>query len=221
MGNMNVQIHPLETVPPSFQGNNDAGFFERTTAAEGPQGWEEMMRRYRLGLSYLNQSGPKIGIFHNDLDSFRTRYPTSGFSDYRWNRYGMCSALMDNGYYAVSDQNIGGYSTVLWFDEEWGGSLQTVGYLGYPIDPPQTSAWSQGVYRREFNNGLVLVNPKGNGTRTVNVGAGWKRLLGRQDPVHNDGRSVTSVTLNAQDGIILLRENATARPEPPELHPVE
>jgi hypothetical protein len=77
------------------------------------------------------------------------------------------------------------------------------------------------VYRREFDNGVVLVNPKGNGTRTVDVGAGWRRLLGTQDPVHNNGQSVTSVTLNEQDGIILVGENVKSRPEPPELYPVE
>jgi hypothetical protein len=77
--------------------------------------------------------------------------------------------------------------------------------------------WSQGVYRREFDNGLVLVNPKGNGTRTVNVGSGWKRIKGSQDPTHNTGQSVTSITLEAQDGIILLREGAISRPSPPEL----
>jgi hypothetical protein len=224
VANMATQLHPTETVPASFQGLNDGGFFERITFVETTRGWHDMMDRYRRGLSYLNQSGPKLGYFHNDINSLRKAYPNSGFSDYRLNRYGMTSALMANGYYIVSDDAKGGYKTVLWFDEQWGGSLEKVGYLGYPVDPPQTSAWSQGVYRREFDNGLVLVNPKGNGARTVNVGSGWKRLSGRQDPVHNNGQAVTSITLAEQDGIILLRQEArepAASPNPPELLPPE
>ena len=216
MANMISQTKLDEAVPASFQGINDIGFFERTTFYETTQGWAEMMVRYRRGLSYLNPSGPKIGIFDNDLESFRAAYPKSGFSDYRWNRYGLCSALMDNGSYSVHDHGSTGYKTPLWFDEMWGGSLQTVGYLGYPIDPPQVKAWSQGVFRREFDNGLVLVNPKGNGSKTVDIGLGWKRLSGLEDPVHNNGQVTTSMTLDEQDGIIFLRENGNLAPKPPE-----
>jgi hypothetical protein len=61
------------------------------------------------------------------------------------------------------------------------------------------------VYRREFDKGLVLVNPRGNGTRTVNVGSGWKRIDGSQDRNVNNGQNTSSVTLKEQDGIILLR----------------
>ncbi len=216
VANMAGRLNPSETVPTSFQKINDGGFFERHSRIEYTQGWQEMMNRYRLGLSWL--TGPKIGMLHNDLNTLRTNYPASGFTDFRWNRYMLCSTLLDNGYYVVSDTT---YQKVLWFDEHWGGSLQKVGYLGYPIDPPQTSAWSQGVYRREFDNGLVLVNPKGNGRKTIEVGTGWKRLLGQQDPIHNDGKPVTSLTLSEQDGIILLRGEAKAPPEPPELQIVE
>jgi hypothetical protein len=94
------------------------------------------------------------------------------------------------------------------FDEFYGGKTHTaskLGYLGQPKGPPQTNAWSQGVYRREFDKGLVLVNPKGNGTKTVNVGSGWRRIDGSQDRNHNNGQSAASVTLKEQDGIILLR----------------
>jgi hypothetical protein len=158
-------------------------------------------------------------MFHSNIGDWKLKYPSVNYSNYRWNRYGLTSCLMDNGYYAVMIED--GPPELDWFDEFDGGELDMVGYLGQAMDPPQTSAWSQGVYRREFYNGLVLVNPKGNGARTVNVGEGWKKIVGRQDPKHNDGQSVTSITLDEQDGIILLRENAMARPQPPQLHSVE
>jgi hypothetical protein len=59
---------------------------------------------------------------------------------------------------------------------------------------------------------VVLWNPKGNGVRTVNVGGlvspagrtGLKHIAGKQDPAVNNGRVVTSVTLQDRDGVILL-----------------
>ena len=86
--------------------------------------------------------------------------------------------------------------------------MSGLGYLDYPRNSPQTSAWSQGVYRREFDKGLVLVNPKGNGTKTVNVGSGWRRIDGSQDRTVNNGQNASSVTLKAEDGIILLRASS-------------
>jgi uncharacterized protein with LGFP repeats len=70
--------------------------------------------------------------------------------------------------------------------------------LGQPVSgsagAAQTGAWSNGVWMREFQNGVVLWNPKGNGAKTVNVSA----------LVSPNGAAVTSVTLNDRDGVILL-----------------
>ena len=90
------------------------------------------------------------------------------------------------------------------------------GYLGNQVGTaagnPQTTSWSNGVWKREFQGGVVLWNPKGSGTRTVNVSglvspsghAGLKHILGTQNPSLNNGYSVTSVTLRDRDGLILL-----------------
>ncbi len=124
---------------------------------------------------------------------------------------------MNNGYYFADD---GTYdeetpSHRRWFDE-FDNSGAGLGYLGYPLanahGNPQTAAWSNGVWMREFQGGVVLWNPRGNGARTVNVSGlvspsgrtGLKHLLGRQNPTLNNGRAVTSVTLQDRDGLILL-----------------
>ena len=92
-----------------------------------------------------------------------------------------------------------------WYDEYDLAGTSNTKWLGAAVDGPQLAPWSNGVYRREFQNGLVLVNPLGNGTRTVNVGAGWRRFQGTQDPVHNNGQAASSITLEAQDAILLVR----------------
>ena len=207
-----------EPNPFPLQGVYDGGLIQDVNRKERQNGgWSIPMKDYRRGMALAG--GSKIVIFHNKIaDSIEDNPGIT--SVYRWNRYWLASALLDNGYYGVMAPG----DVRPEYDEFFGGndhSVEKLGYLGYPIDPPQTSAWSQGVYKREFDNGLVLVNPKGNGTKTVEVGPGWKRISGSQDPQHNNGQAVSSVTLQAQDGIILLRQGgAVARPNPPELGPV-
>jgi hypothetical protein len=200
-GNYAYLAGASEPDPWPLKGVHDGGLIQDTTKKDGQRGgWPVMMQAYRRGLSLAG--GPKIVIFHNKIKDLLDDNPD--MTVYQANRYGLTSTLMDNGYYAVMAPG----QLRPEFDEFFGGkdrSVSKLGYLGYPKNPPQTSAWSQGVYRREFDKGLVLVNPKGNGTRTVNVGSGWRRIDGSQDPKHNNGQSAASVTLKEQDGIILVR----------------
>jgi hypothetical protein len=64
------------------------------------------------------------------------------------------------------------------------------------------------VYRRRFQNGWVLWNPRGNGVRTVSLGQTMRKLQGRSgfsDTTVNNGAQVTSVTLQDRDGLVLLK----------------
>ncbi|MGH8229800.1 MAG: hypothetical protein ACREU3_18175, partial [Steroidobacteraceae bacterium] len=81
--------------------------------------------------------------------------------------------------------------------------------------PPPTAAWQKGVWRRDFQNGIALVNPKGNGTQTVTLETSYVKLKGSQAPKVNDGSTVTQVTLADRDGIILLRSSPAKQPKPP------
>jgi hypothetical protein len=59
------------------------------------------------------------------------------------------------------------------------------------------------------------VNPKGNGSRTVTLETSYKHLSGTQDPAVNNGQTVTTVTLNDRDGVILLRTSQQPVPDAP------
>ena len=87
--------------------------------------------------------------------------------------------------------------------------------LGAAVTPPQTGAWQNGVYRRDFENGIALVNPKGNGAQTVTLETAFVKLSGTQAPSINNGATVTQVTLADRDGIILLRKLPAHQPKPP------
>lgn len=161
--------------------------------------WEAMMVQYQTTLA---NSQHKISMMTVNGEA----------TDYATMRYGLASCLMDDGYYYYTTHDTENKSG-LWFDE------YDVN-LGLAIDPPQFSPWQNGVYRRRFQNGMVLVNPKGNGRRTLQIEAGYKRISGTQDSATNSGRPVSSLILNERDGIILIKEQGAedeARPKPPVL----
>jgi hypothetical protein len=73
-----------------------------------------------------------------------------------------------------------------------------------------------GIYRRDFANGSVLVNPS-DGPLTVPLGATFRKILGTADPATNDGSSVTEVTVPASDAIFLIGADTVAPDAPRDL----
>lgn len=118
-------------------------------------------------------------------------------------------------------------NSALWYDEysvdlstgKAIKSLDAKGYLGMPTSDAYNvdnksellatllinndSSSEQLVWRRDFQNGIVLVNPSGN-SMTVNLNGTYRKILGSIDPKFNDGSVVTKITLPPQSGIILL-----------------
>jgi hypothetical protein len=60
------------------------------------------------------------------------------------------------------------------------------------------------VWRRDFQNGIVLVNPTER-TLDVQLGATYRRILGTRSPAINSGASGTSTTLGPHDALFLMR----------------
>jgi len=192
-----------------------------------PEAWSSLpfttcMSYYEFDMNAV--SSPQLQLCEQEDLGYNSiagsdRYSTTA---YQGMRYGICFTLMNNGYYhgdAVAPGNhSGALPDILWFDE-YDNAGTALGYLGQPVagstGAPQTaSRWSHGtlgVWAREFANGLVIVNPMGNGSQTVtttDLGGTtlWKRINGSQAPTINNGTNVTtSITLQDRDGIILLR----------------
>jgi hypothetical protein len=175
-----------------YQGMADGGVMEamigQSWSVEAWGGWQAMMQGYHNTMAALG--GPKLGIFAQAGDT----------TDYQSFRYGFASSLMDDGYYQFNSlASYGG--DFPWFDE-----YNYQHKFGAAISPPSTSAWQNGVYRRDFANGIALVNPKGNGTQTVTLETNYTRINGTQAPSVNSGQTVLTLTLQDRDGIILLRK---------------
>lgn len=194
-----------KSMPTAYSGALEGGLLEHAmgmswsiegTAADGTTNhwgsWDKMMTAYR------NLMNDTIAPHFVVLDI------RGNIDDYRLMRYGLASTLLHNGYFSFTDNN-NVFSNVPWFDEY---SVD----LGSAIDSPPLVPWSNGVYRRDFTNGIVLVNPRGNGTKTVQLEPGLKRIRGTQDVRHNDGSVAETITLDDADGIILIRESVPPRP---------
>lgn len=149
--------------------------------------YNAMMARYRAAMASVVD--PKLVVFHANVAA----------GDYAALRYALGSCLMDDGYFAFGDPNQAW--GIEWYDEF---DVE----LGAATSPPPEVPWSNGIYRRDFEHGLALVNPRGNGTATVEIEPGFVRIQGDQDPTVNDGQPATSVTLNERDGLILVRDGA-------------
>ncbi len=177
------------------------GFAGKSWATETWAGWASAMGEYRFRLNMT--IAPKLALVgHMDVNVDGSDPYTT--APYQAMRYVLSSTLLEDGYYAYSPD---GYpDNNLFSFDECGGNAggPAIGYLGYPTQTPPTAAWQKGVWRRDFDHGIALVNPKGNGAQTVSLGGTFKHLTGAQNPTLNNGTSVTTVTLQDRDGLILL-----------------
>jgi hypothetical protein len=184
----------------------------------GVTGFTLAMAYYRYLMDTMK--GPKLLLVNQE------RLQTNGSdpydpTPYHAMRYGLCLALMNDGYYTGEGVHghTGTLDQIIWFDEYDGGGLGE-GYLGEPTRDPRGAVqtgprWNYGplgVWAREFAGGIAILNPKGNGPQTLTLddlgGARWKHLSGTQDPATNNGQNIMdNITLANRDGIILLRRH--------------
>ena len=174
-----------------WSGSDPNGFFKmgNMSLTEGAQafctGPDNFVRWINTWLNYPDPYGqPRYNAY----------WDFGGDSSLQRMRWGLTLAMMASSYYESSSTG--------WYDEFWGGTLNQRGYLGLPTATAVKLA--NGVWRRDFQNGVALNNSSGS-AQTVSLGGTYKHLTGSQAPGINDGSSVSSVTIPNQDGLILLR----------------
>jgi len=90
------------------------------------------------------------------------------------------------------------------------------------IDSVRFQQGDANVWRRDFTGGAALLNGT-NTAQTVEVGPGYRHILGTQDPTINNGASATSVTLGPHDAVLLVKVSVQPRqlPVPPGPRPLQ
>ena len=157
------------------------------------KGWSETLTKYK----FMNSEGyqPALSILNSNVNN------SGNNKDYKKMRFGLASALMDNGYYSF-DNGDQSHREIWWYDEY-------EAYLGEPageafnVDSGSKN-FDTGIWRRDFKNGLVLVN-SGSQEEYVELGGEYEKLNGEQDTWTNDGSFVEGVDLAGKDGLVLLR----------------
>lgn len=126
---------------------------------------------------------------------------TGKFDDWQDMRFALASTLLDDGFFSY-DWGTEDHTQFWWYDEYDAA-------LGRPTGDARNILTGKtkveaGVWRRDFEKGIVLVNSTRVARRVVLEG-GFERLKGSQDPAVNSGQLTTTVTLQPNDGIILLK----------------
>jgi hypothetical protein len=212
------------------------------TAPPGAAWWAFHMRQYVAWMDNAATAADEPGasfvlaMDYYDNIANRTYSGATRWGDYigsfrQYQRFVVGSALLDNGYV---QPHAGQYPD--WCDEcgvighMTSQTLAAKGWLGCPLDEARNpdgdslrdvigAGWADlgtETWTREFDNGLVVVNPT-TSTRSVSVGTGWRRILGMYDTGHNSGAVVSSgtVLLQPMDAIVLVRMDAsTPTPTP-------
>ena len=189
---------------PEYDQQVEGGLLENVMDSTRNDHWPTVITKYRRMMSYLKAPGIMIFAVHG--------HPT----DYKFFRYTFATCLLNDGYFEFSPNNGYAYGSVEWFDEFDLAGRASTSWLGVAVSQPPSKAWQKGVWRRDFQNGMALVNPARNGQQTVTIENGFRRIQGVQDPAVNNGQSTTTITLQAGDGIVLIRETAAQLPSPPE-----
>lgn len=155
--------------------------------------WSTVMNNY---LKLQKQVGyPPLFIINSNTGN------TGAKNDFKKMRFGLASTLLGDGFFEFDyGDNDHGQT---WMYDEYDA------YLGTPVADARnltgsTTPVGPGVWRRDFQHGTVLVNST-NQPQTIDLDADFEHLNGTQDHATNNGEITSTVTIPANDGLILLR----------------
>ncbi len=215
---LNWGVEDYETV----NGNNFEGF-PNDDGGLGNNSWHSVViGPFHRGsyFDWINKSSqPNITMIETYEDNsipsgtYNNRCEQFGFHpNYRKMRFGLTTALLNNGYFSY-EMNTAGHGSLclMWFDE-YDNAGTGRGYLGYPLrDAYQVESsritpnpGEADIWERDYENGIVLVNATSTAI-TISLDGIFRKIKGKQAPTVNDGSLVTEVTIKPIDGIILLR----------------
>lgn len=154
--------------------------------------WEGSINTYLKLPNYTRKpSLTVINKYHKDRE------------DYQKFRFGLGSALLSDGYYSF-DYDVSNHTQTWWYDEY-------EVYLGKSISPPfnllkDNNNIEAGLWRRDFENGVVIVNSSQEKQRIVFENEVLEKISGTQDEQINSGEKINWLEIEARDAIILLKE---------------
>ncbi len=173
----------------------------------------------RLDEAYQKADAPAVEIAN--VMYWQLGAPADPLGLRRTKRYWLTQILMNDAYAAIEGGgtccNHNAQSVEWW--EEYSVNLATGeairdiepieekvkyrGYLGMPKQPRQLLV--NGVYTREFDNGLVIFNPT-QSSQSVPLSGTYHRIKGSISPENNGFQESGSLLIPAEDGLILIKK---------------
>lgn len=134
-------------------------------------------------------------------------------------RYVLASACLADAWFMPPSRQ-----TPFWSDEmcvlngNTALNAKGIGWLGEPLDGRNQNG---ALWLREFEHGLVVVNPT-TAPAIIDLPSGqWRRINGWYDLDHNNGASVDRLILQAMDAYLLVRATGASTPDKPSRPPAD
>ncbi len=163
--------------------------------------WSGSMQTY-LKLPSMNAkpSIPIINIYNKNQ------------ADYRLMRYGLASALLGDGFYSY-DYDVTNHGQIWWYDE-YAWNLGPAQSSPYNLLASSSQTILPGLWRRDFKNGLAIVNSTSKKQTYVFYKEELEKIKGPQDPAINNGQKINYISLAPQDGLVLLKRSTLIKNAP-------
>ncbi len=158
--------------------------------------WGKILTTYS-DIQKVNQS-PQASII-NSSDSSQYSYQKV--------RFGLGSALLGNTSYFSFDFGPSDHSQTWWYDE-YDVNLGKAQSAPYNLLDKNNSSYKKGLWRRDFEKGIVLVNSTDVEQTYVFKNEEFERLNGSQDRSVNNGSVINFIKMRPNDGVILFKKNS-------------
>ena len=157
--------------------------------------WSGAMSSYaKLPTINLKPNATIINVFKKNAE------------DYQAVRFGLTSALLGNGYYSF-DYDVTNHGQTWWYDE-YDVNLGKAQSAPYNLLNGGKSDWQPGLWRRDFKNGVAIVNSTDKVQSFVFSKEEFEKIKGLQAPNINNGLKINYLKLNPYDGVLLLKKLA-------------
>jgi len=154
--------------------------------------WTGSMKTY-LKLPSINSS-PSLPII-NIYDKNQANYQKV--------RFGLSSTLMGQGYFSY-DYDVANHGQTWWYDE-YNINLGPAQTQPYNLLANSDQEIKEGLWRRDFKNGVALVNSTNKKQTFVLQKEELEKIKGQQDSKVNNGQKINYFILEPRDGLVLLK----------------
>ncbi|MFH1744898.1 MAG: putative glycoside hydrolase [bacterium] len=185
--------------PANFENRVNGMLFESFPSPWlGSDAWEETINEIINKMPVKNQK-PNIYIVAADTNN------SGKMESFQKMRFGLSSALLGDAYYAF-DSGAETHAQAWWYDE-YEIKLGAAQSRAYNLLDKENKIIKKGLWRRDFKNGISIVNSTSVSQVYVFSKEEFEKINGTQDRRVNDGTRINWIKIPANDGVVLLKEN--------------